>query len=175
MKAILLATLGTLAELAAITLLLRLRDLRRRALALTAVWAAGLVPLLAASAATPADLGFLPAWAAGTPLFDHLAAAFFYSAAFFGGVLQLYNLADRGFSLRILVDLLERPDARATVDDVHAGYSAGRGMRWMYEKRIEGLLENGLATAGAAFVRLTPAGARMAGVYRALRRLYHVR
>ena len=91
--------------------------------------------------ATPDDLGFLarslliePAW------LDFAAALFFFSAAFFGGALQLYNLCDRGFSLRILVDMLEAPTDAVDVDYLTANYSGGRGLGWMYRKRIDDIV-----------------------------------
>ena len=67
-------------------------------------------------------------------------AIFFFSAAFFGGVLQLYNLCDRGFSLRILIDMLEAPTDAVGVDYLMANYSRGRGMTWMYRKRIDDIV-----------------------------------
>ncbi len=87
---------------------------------------------------TPDDLGLLgrplltePAW------LDFAATIFFFSAGFFGGALQLYNLCDRGFSLRILVDMLEAPTSAVDVDYLTANYSSGRGLVWMYRKRID--------------------------------------
>src|SRR5262249_54706034 len=91
--------------------------------------------------ATPDDLGLLgrslltePAW------LDFATALFFFSAAFFGGALQLYNLCDRGFSLRILIDMLEAPIGAVDVDYLTANYSSGRGLIWMYRKRINDIL-----------------------------------
>src|SRR5262245_18050261 len=62
-----------------------------------------LVLLVAAHSLLPDDLGFLPAWMV-SPLWwvDLGFCVFLFAAGFFGGVMQLYNLADRGFSLRIL-------------------------------------------------------------------------
>jgi hypothetical protein len=91
--------------------------------------------------ATPDDLGLLdrsllaePAW------LDFAAALFFFSAGFFGGTLQLYNLCDRGFSLRILIDLLEAPTGAVDVNYLTANYSSGRGLVWMYRKRIDDII-----------------------------------
>jgi hypothetical protein len=92
------------------------------------------------------DLGFLPsemvmpiAWV------DIAFAVFLYGVGFFGGLLQLYNLADRGFSLRIPIDILEAPSQGMRLDDVLQGYSWGRGIGWMYAKRLEDMQTAGLA------------------------------
>src|SRR5262245_20614715 len=91
--------------------------------------------------ATPDDLGLRgrslltePAW------LDFAAALFFFGAAFFGGALQLYNLCDRGFSLRILIDMLEAPIGAVDVDYLTANYGSGRGLVWMYRKRIDDIV-----------------------------------
>ena len=91
--------------------------------------------------ATPDDLGLLdrslltePAW------LDFAAALFFFSAGFFGGALQLYNLCDRGLSLRILVDMLEAPADAVDIDYLTANYSSGRGLVWMYRKRLDDII-----------------------------------
>ena len=91
--------------------------------------------------ATPDDLGLFgrslltePTW------LDFAATLFFFSAGFFGGSLQLYNLCDRGFSLRILIDMLEGPIGAVDVDYLTANYSSGRGLVWMYRKRIDDIV-----------------------------------
>lgn len=153
------------------TALFRLRAIERRAYALLWVFLAGLGLLVLLSLVTPVDLGFLPAALLAQPgWFDLLSAIFFYGAACFGGILQLYNLADRGFSLRILIDLLERASERGSADVLFAGYSRGKGIGWMYEKRIDGMLSNGLVMREAQALVLTRSGERIAAVYAGLRR-----
>ena len=71
-------------------------------------------------------------------------ACFLYTAGFWGGLLQLYNLADRGLSLRMLIDALESPEAAVTAGGTVSGYAAGRGLTWMYAKRLSGLAQAGL-------------------------------
>src|SRR4051794_8393913 len=99
MKAIVLSGAMTIALLAIATLVLRLWPSNHRARQLTLIYLACFAILALIWQEAPADLGFLapplltePRW------LDLTAALFFFSAAFFGGVLQLYNLADRGFS-----------------------------------------------------------------------------
>jgi len=95
---------------------------------------------------------------------------FFFSAAFFGGALQLYNLADRGFSLRILIDVEETNSDVVDADWLVANYAGGRGLTWMYGKRIEGLLETKLVDRKAEMIELTSKGERAAAVLLAVRR-----
>jgi hypothetical protein len=125
--------------------------------------------------ATPPDLGFLPARLI-TPVasVDLAFAAYLYSAGFFGGILQLYNLADRGFSLRILIDILESRHGAMEVDGIMTGYSAGRGIAWMYDKRIEGMVSTGLVSVDGARLILTDKGKRAADVFSCLRRFARV-
>jgi len=53
------------------------------------------------------------------------------------GYMQLFSLTCRGFSLRILVDFVEKGamDMPRIID----GYGDGRGLDWMFEKRIASL------------------------------------
>jgi hypothetical protein len=170
-KAIILAAGATLATLVMMTVLFRLKAIERRAYALLWVFLAGLALLVVLGLATPVDLGFLPATLLAKPAwFDLLSAIFFYGAGCFGGVLQLYNLADRGFSLRILIDLLESAGERGSATALFAGYGQGKGLGWMYEKRIDGMLSNDLVMREAQALVLTPSGRRIAVVYASLRR-----
>jgi hypothetical protein len=95
---------------------------------------------------------------------------FFFTAAFFGGALQLYNLADRGFSLRILIDLEQTNSHAIDADWLIANYGGGKGLTWMYEKRIEGLLATKLVDRRAEMIELTSKGERAADVFLAVRR-----
>jgi hypothetical protein len=95
---------------------------------------------------------------------------FFFSAAFFGGALQLYNLADRGFSLRILIDIEQRNSHTADAEWLVANYGGGKGLTWMYGKRIEGLLETKFVDRKAEMLELTSKGERAADVFLAVRR-----
>jgi hypothetical protein len=175
MKAILLAGLATVTVLFMATLMFRLWRVELRVRALTWVFAVGLVLLSAASIVAPRDLGFLPpSLTIGSPWIDLLSALFFYAAAFFGGVLQLYNLADRGFSLRILIDLLEKDNERGSANELFSGYSHGQGMYWMYSKRVAGLVANGLATVNGDMLVLTNSGEKIARIYWRLRRFLNL-
>src|SRR5262245_27950289 len=106
------------------------------------------------------DLGWL----------DFSLMLFFLTAAFFGGVLQLYNLADRGFSLRILIDIEETDSHPIDADWLIANYGGGKGLIWMYGKRIEGLLATKLVDRKVEVIELTSKGERAADVFLAVRR-----
>jgi hypothetical protein len=137
MKAVLLAGFGTLLYLAAVTVYFRLAQPQKRAVAMLTLFLATIPLYLILYSILPADLWFLPTFAV-EPLWpvDLAFGLFVYLAGFFGGSLQLYNLAERGFSLRILMDIAEAPTGTMTLDDVRREYSRGRGIRWMFEKRI---------------------------------------
>ena len=101
MKAVILATAMTIVLLALVTLALRHHPTPRRARQMTLIYLACLIGAALVWFATSADLGLLaPSLLIEPPWLDLSLMLFFFSAAFFGGVLQLYNLADRGLSLR---------------------------------------------------------------------------
>jgi hypothetical protein len=166
MKAILIAASAGLLLFGCVSVSLRSGITRRRARLMLIAFLAVLPVMLAVHLLTPPDLGFLPselvmpmAW------IDIAFAVFLYSVGFFGGILQLYNLADRGFSLRILIDILEAPSGATRLDDVMQGYGAGRGIAWMYAKRLEDLQSVGLAKVEGESLVLTPKGQRVANLF----------
>jgi hypothetical protein len=114
---------------------------------------------------TSADLGFLAhSLRIEPPWLDLSLMLFFFSAAFFGGILQLYNLADRGLSLRILIDFAEADSRIIDIDWLVANYGGGKGLAWMYGKRITGMLETNLVERKAEMIELTSKGVRAAAV-----------
>ena len=118
---------------------------------------------------TPADLGFLPALP-DAELADYFIFVFFpYTAAVFGGILQLYNLADRGFSLRILIDILESSQGVLRTEDVARQYSDGKGIDWMIQKRFDGLTEQNMIRIEGDRAYLTSRGRFFGSVYMYLR------
>jgi hypothetical protein len=124
---------------------------------------------------TPDDLGFLPLrWCKTGHGLDLWFFLFLYSACFFGGLLQLYNLADRGFSLRIVIDIDESPSGEMTVDEVVNEYSSGRGIVWMYRKRLDDLLRLELIALDGDIVSPTPAGSRVASRFFRMRRFLNI-
>ena len=163
MKAILAAALAELLLFVFVSACLRSGMTQRRARMMVGVFVCVLPVLLAIHLLTPPDLGFLSS-ALVMPIVwvDVAFAVFLYTAGFFGGVLQLYNLADRGLSLRILIDILESPSQANTLDEVVQGYGAGRGIAWMYSTRLEDLESTGLAEVTGEYLVLTRKGRRMA-------------
>src|SRR4051794_35627887 len=100
MKAILVAALAELLLLAGVSWGLRLTH--RRARLMLIAFMSILPMLLAIHLLTPPDLGFLSAeFVMPIAWIDVVFSVFLFGVGFFGGILQLYNLADRGFSLRI--------------------------------------------------------------------------
>jgi hypothetical protein len=166
MKAILIAALAELLLFACVSVCLRLDVTEQRARLMLIAFVSVLPVLLAAHALTPPDLGFLGAgWVTPIVLVDIAFAVFLYTVGFFGGLLQLYNLADRGFSLRILIDILEAPSQIMNLEDVMKGYSGGRGIAWMYAKRLKDMKSAGLVEADGECLVLTPKGRRAANLF----------
>jgi hypothetical protein len=175
MKAILLAALAELLLFACVSAFLRSGATGRRARSMLIAFLSLLPVLLLAHLLTPPDLGFLPAELV-MPIasIDIVFAMFLYSVGFFGGILQLYNLADRGFSLRILIDILEAPSQGIRLDDLMQGYSAGRGIAWMYARRLEDMQRAGLAKLEGESLVLTPKGQRVAKLFMSLQQFARI-
>jgi hypothetical protein len=168
-KAIMLAVAAALLFLGVMTVVLRLLPVRERALQLTQIWLAS-VPLLAlAYLLSPPDLGFLPlALQDDPPWFGLVFCMGMWVAGYFGGLLQLYNLTERGLSLRLLIDVANARAHGLPVDEAMIGYSDGRGIEWMFGKRMSWLEAAGLIQQADGWVTITP-GARKTA--RRLRRL----
>jgi hypothetical protein len=165
MKAIVVAAFAGLLLFICLSVVLR-AGVARRARAMLVAFLSVLALLVLIHLLTPPDLGFLdPGLVTPIGWIDLAFAVFLYSVGFFGGILQLYNLADRGFSLRILIDILEAPSQEMTLDEVMSGYSSGRGIGWMYAKRLADMLSVGLAKVECENLVLTPKGRRAATVF----------
>jgi hypothetical protein len=171
MKAVILATAMTIVLLVVITMTLRFHQTAQRARQMTLIYFGCVILSVLTWFTTSVDLGFLarslliePGW------LDFSLMLFFLTAAFFGGVLQLYNLADRGFSLRILIDIEETDSHPIDADWLIANYGGGKGLIWMYGKRIEGLLATKLVDRKAEVIELTSKGERAADAFLAVRR-----
>jgi hypothetical protein len=166
MKAILAAALAELLLLVVVSWSMQSGITHRRARLMLIAFMSVLPVLLAIHFLTPPDLGFLNAELVMPIAWVEVAfSVFLYSVGFFGGILQLYNLADRGFSLRILIDILEAPSQAMNLDDVMQGYSAGRGIAWMYAKRLDDMGSTGLARVEGECLVLTPKGRRVATLF----------
>jgi hypothetical protein len=171
MKAIIFATAMTIVLLAVVTIALRFHQTAQRAKQMTLIYFGCVILSVPAWFTTSADLGFLPPSLLIEPgWLDFSLMLFFFTAAFFGGALQLYNLADRGFSLRILIDVEEAHSQALDADWLVANYGGGKGLTWMYGKRIEGLLQMGFVERRAEMIELTSKGKRAADVFLAVRR-----
>jgi len=169
-KALLLALACSLLFALLITLYLRMVEVRQRAATMLRLFLATVPLYLVLYAAIPSDLGFLsPSLVEPRYVPACLFGLFVHSALFFGGWLQLYNLADRGYSLRILTDIYESPERALTAPELQARYGGGRGMDWMLDKRVQGIVDTGMALLADGRVRLTPKGARTARIFAALR------
>ena len=170
MKGLLLAAAGSLALAAVITVLLRLARPEWRVRALLRTFVASLPVFAAAYLLTPADLWILPSRLVDGRVVGACYGLAVYGALFLGGWLQLYNLAERGCSLRILIDVDEHPGRAMTPADVLRAYGGGRGMDWMVAKRLDGLVTEGFAELRSGRLEPTARGRRAAAVFAATRR-----
>ena len=170
MKAIIVAAAMTLVLLLVVTLAFRVRSTQERAKQMTLLYFGCAVVAALAWLITPLDLGFLaPSLLIEPRWLDLSLMLFFFSSAFFGGVLQLYNLADRGFSLRILIDL-DATTSSGGVDTLVKTYGGGQGLTWMYGKRLHGLLAGDFMRRNGDTLELTPRGHRTAEMFDAAHR-----
>lgn len=170
MKGLVLAAAASLTCVLAVTVLFRAVTVSRRAAAMLYVFLATVPLYIAAYAWTPADLGWLPAGLVERQAFLCGAFGLFVHAAlFFGGWLQVYNLAERGFSLRVLIDIDESPEGALTAAEEESRYGGGRGLRWMFDKRVEGLVSSALVAPRAGRLVATDKGARVARLFGGLR------
>jgi hypothetical protein len=166
MKGICLASAMTVVLLLLVTLTFRFDPRQHRARQVTVLYVACTVALVGLWLGTPDDFGFLHRSLLIRPGgFDLALALFFFFVAYFGGVLQLYNLADRGFSLRILIDALEDKSGSIDTDRLLTGYGGGQGLSWMYDKRMHGLLEGNFVRRTDTSIALTTRGARIADLF----------
>jgi hypothetical protein len=171
MKAITLAAMGIVAVAVAVTIRFRRGRDAPGAGAMVKIFVWFIPPLIVAWSLTPDDLGFLPRTALAEPRWLDLAGClFFYAAAFGGGLLQLYNLTGRGLSLRILIELRAAGGRPLTVDEIGERYSDGRGLAWMYARRLDGLLRCRLVVEDGREVSLTGRGRSWAERFARLRR-----
>jgi hypothetical protein len=169
MKAIILSLASGILLIIFATMLFRVWHVERRARALFQIFLLCLGLLVMMHLLTPANLGILPpSTVIPMPFVDLVFAVFLLTVGFMGGVLQVYNLADRGLSLRMIIDILTSPCGKATSRDVMTQYSGGQGIEWMYEKRFQGLLAAGLIKFDDSVVRLTQKGRRVANLFATL-------
>jgi hypothetical protein len=171
MKAIMLVSAMMLVFLVLMTLLLRLTSVRRRALLLTRLWLLSLPLLGLLYALTPPDVWVLPLTLLDDPpWFGPWFSVGIWCAGFFGGLLQLYNLAERGMSLRMLIDIARADPTGLTAGEIISGYSDGQSVAWMYKKRLDGLQQAHLVEVEDHVVVLLPRGRRTATAFGTLRR-----
>ena len=173
MKAIILAGLMALAFLVVMTVAFRALTVRQKAVFLTRLWLVSVPVLVGVYLVTPPSLGVLPIEVQDDPWwFGPIFCVGLWFAGFFGGLLQLYNLTERGMSLRMLIDVAESGDRGMNVDDIMRDYSGGQGITWMYQKRLDGLLDQQIVRLENGMLFNGPRGRRLAMTFSRLRRLF---
>jgi hypothetical protein len=170
MKPIIMAAIGNILIFLIITICLRQFNIIKRAFMMIIVFMLVLPILITLYIISPNDFYYLPQWSVSPHQeLELIFALFLYFAGFWGGILQLYNLADRGFSLRILIDIKEDPSQSMTLDEVITGYSKGLGIDWMYQKRLNDMQARGLIEIQNEIAKITKKGIFVADLYKKLR------
>jgi hypothetical protein len=173
MKAILLAGVMALAFLVVMTAVFRCWQTRQRAVLLVRLWLASVPILLVAYALTPPSLWLLPAEVQDDPAwFGPIFCLGLWFAGFFGGIIHLYNLAERGMSLRMLIDVSEAGGSGLDQIGMMTAYSGGQGITWMYDKRLADLQEQQLVHVEDGVLVTSPRGRSVARLFGRLRRLF---
>lgn len=171
-KGLLLALAATALATGLITLRLRSAPPGPRVPLLLQTFALTLLVYLVAFALTPADLGVLPPkLVEHEPLTEALFGLAVHVGLCFGGVLQLYNISERGFSLRVLIEIAEASGGALTAKEIATRYSGGQGVGWMLEKRIRDMVAQGLIRLEDHAYVATAHATRSARVLVGLRRL----
>jgi hypothetical protein len=170
MKSLIIVVLMTLFLIIVITIIFKITKSRRRAILLISLFLITLPIFVVIYLATPLNLWFLPpGLGEADSIVGIIFGLFVYTALFGGGVLQLYNLADRGFSLRILIDILESPVQELTLEEIFRDYGGGKGIDWMYQKRIDGMLDNQMIKMENDNINITHKGLRIAKYFSLMR------
>jgi hypothetical protein len=114
----------------------------------------------------PSDVQDDPAW------FGPVFCLGLWFAGFFGGIIHLYNLTERGMSLRMLIDIAEAGEYGLDQAGMMSAYSRGQGITWMYNKRLDDLLEQRLVWIEDGMLINRPRGRSLAATFGRLRRLF---
>jgi len=171
-RGFLIAAVASLIYAAFVLMAFRWHRPERRAAFMLKVYFCSMPPLLLLLVYVPADFWILPeGLIERNAILDWAFSLFTFSASVFGGWLQLYNLADRGMSLRILIDVLETGGV-VSVGGLSRNYGGGRGIQWMYEKRLADIERLGLVSRQGDDLALSAKGERNAKLIIRLRRFY---
>jgi hypothetical protein len=125
-----------------VTAVLRWGSPQDRAALMMGLSLLSMVPLYFAFKLTSAELSLLPSIPGLILPNDVEWFLVPYTAAIWGGILQLYNLGKRGFSLRILIDIDESSRSSLGLEDILRSYGAGKGIAWMLQKRVDDLVQS---------------------------------
>ncbi len=170
----LLSVLWMLAVMAVSILLFHLRPVQRRFRTLCTVFAVGAVGFTVSYLQmSPAVFGLPPNRT--EPWTEFLNGFYLYSFWFFGVFVQLYSLADRGFSLTMLTDLLSEGSVIRTRQEIKAGYASGKGTAYVKHKRMAQIIHGGFIRREQDGYRDTRLGRRVGRFLLTLQQLYRFR
>ena len=98
----------------------------------------------------------IPGTAADTSSLD-LLTGLCALGAFFIGFGLIWGVMTRGYTIAMLVEF-HRAGGPLTEEALAAAYSGGRGLSWLFDKRLGGIHRLGLIVRDGGDVVLTPAG-----------------
>jgi len=73
------------------------------------------------------------------------------------GYMEAFSMICRGFSLHIMVDVYESKSL--DIEGIKMKYGAGKGIDWLFNKRIANMRELGLVDVGGGILKIRPLGA----------------
>lgn len=76
---------------------------------------------------------------------------------FFVGFGLIWGVMTRGYTIAMLIEF-HRAGGPLTEEALAAAYSGGRGLSWLFDKRLGGIHRLGLIVRDGGNVELTPAG-----------------
>ncbi|MBI3635536.1 MAG: hypothetical protein HY216_04865 [Candidatus Rokubacteria bacterium] len=118
--------------------------------------------ILVVFALTPPDLGILPATPGRAGAVLGAVNAIVVHWFLFMGYSMFYFLVDRGFSLRIMIEIATAPGGALSAEDLAVAYPP----RAVVRRRLDEMVDIGRLTRDDDRYDLTPAGRRAALVFR---------
>lgn len=170
LKGIILGLISFVVFLVVHVAVFRLRAPARRFDAMVRVhWL--LVPVLAAAyLLTPEDLGVLPAGTIGAGWVLDLVNGVIVYGFLFVGYSMFYFLVDRGFSVRLLIEIERAPGAALTQEQVEAVYAPEQ----IVGRRLGDLLDMKSVTKVGERFRIAPPGSRQARLFSFMKSFFNL-
>ncbi len=116
---------------------------------------------------TSPTLGFLPQSFSETPLGLGLSNGIFLYLLFYVTYVAFFYYVDRPLTLRMLIAFFKAPDESLSLSEIKTIY----GLKYMIERRLQGMKDGGLVVEKQGKYFLTPKGKRLGSLFDFGRRL----